>query len=309
MKRILPSIVAGPLALAAGLAAAQGYGPATPAFTPPLPEIRFASIPPAAAEKFRGNRFSYMETGPNDKPVLLLLHGVGANSAHWRFQYAGLSDRYRVIGWNAPGFVLSDAFVAETPRCQDYADAVAAFLDALSVQQAFVVGNSFGSGVAQCFAIHHAQRVRKLVLTGVLLGYAALPAETKAKMIQGREDSIRAGGMMLLNRGGALVGSRTPKELMPMLQSVLVATNPGGYMQAIRFLVSLESTTASAARFTMPLLMVQGSEDKITPTERGAIPLQQAVPGSRLEVFEGYGHLPEFENAERFNKLLRDFLG
>jgi len=308
MKRIFSSGI-GLLALGAGLAAAQGYGPATPAFAPPLPELRFASIPQAAAEKFRGNRFSYMESGPSDKPALLLLHGVGANSAHWRFQYAALSDRYRVIGWNAPGFVLSDAFVAEAPSCRDYADAVAAFLDALSLQQALVVGNSFGSGVAQCFAIHYPQRVRKLVLTGVLLGYAALPAEAKAKMIQGREDSIRAGGMMLLNRADALVGSRTPKELIPMLQSVLVATNPGGYMQAIRFLVSLEPTTASAARFSMPLLMVQGSEDKITPTERGAVPLQKAVPGSRLEIFEGYGHLPEFENSERFNKLLRDFFG
>jgi pimeloyl-ACP methyl ester carboxylesterase len=308
MKRIL-SGVAACCVLAAGAAIAQGYGPATAAFSPPLPELRFVAIPPAAAGKFRGNRFSYMESGPSDKPALLLLHGVGANSAHWRFQYAGLSDRYRVIAWNAPGFVLTDAFIAEAPNCRDYADAVAAFLDALPVQQAFVVGNSFGSGVAQCFAIHYPQRVSKLVLTGVLLGYAALPAEAKAKMIQGREDSIRTGGMMLLDRAAALVGSRMPKELMPMLQSVLVATNPGGYMQAIRFLVSLEPTTASAARFTMPLLMVQGSEDKITPTERGAVPLQKAVPGSRLEIFEGYGHLPEFENSERFNKLLRDFLG
>ena len=308
MKQIF-SCAAAALVFSAASALAQSYGPATPAFTPPLPELRFVTIPQAAAASFRGNRFSYMESGPGDKPVLLLLHGVGANSAHWRFQYAGLSDRYRVVAWNAPGFVLTDAFVAEAPSCRDYADAVAAFLDALSVRQAFVVGNSFGSGVAQCFAIHHPQRVSKLVLTGVLLGYAALPAEAKAKMIQGREDSIRSGGMMLLDRAGALVGSRTPKELMPMLQSVLVATNPGGYMQAIRFLVSLEPTTASAARFTMPLLMVQGSEDKITPTERGAVPLQKAVPGSRLEIFEGYGHLPEFENSERFNKLLRDFLG
>jgi pimeloyl-ACP methyl ester carboxylesterase len=44
-----------------------------------------------------------------DAPSLVLLHGVGANSMHWRFQLAGLSDRFRVIAWNAPGYMLSDA--------------------------------------------------------------------------------------------------------------------------------------------------------------------------------------------------------
>ncbi|MFX5676509.1 alpha/beta fold hydrolase, partial [Acinetobacter baumannii] len=91
--------------------------------------------------------FSYMEAGPADAPPLLLLHGIGANSGHWRFQYAALQDRYRVIGWNAPGYMLTDNLKAETPSCEDYGGAVAAFLDALGIGKAYVLGNSFGSGV------------------------------------------------------------------------------------------------------------------------------------------------------------------
>ncbi len=66
----------------------------------------------------------------------------------WRFQFDGLADRFLVIAWNAPGYVLSDNLKAETPRCEDYADALADVLSALSLQRANLVGNSFRSRVA-----------------------------------------------------------------------------------------------------------------------------------------------------------------
>src|SRR5437660_1419839 len=113
-----------------------------------------------------------MEAGKPDAPAILLLHGVGANSMHWRYQLAGLSDAFRVVAWNAPGYILSDAFKAEWPTCQDYADAVADFLGALKLDRVNIVGNSFGSRVAQCFAIHYPARVRRRARQGDAEGEA-----------------------------------------------------------------------------------------------------------------------------------------
>src|SRR6185295_2162128 len=125
----------------------------------------------------------YMEAGRPDASPVVLLHGVGANSMHWRFQFAALSDRYRVIAWNAPGYMLSDAFVKDWPDCKDYADALADFLAALNLDRVNLLGNSFGSRVAQCFAAHYPDRVIRMALTGTGIGQKSITDEQKRQVV------------------------------------------------------------------------------------------------------------------------------
>jgi pimeloyl-ACP methyl ester carboxylesterase len=113
-----------------------------------------------------------MEPGRVDLPPVLLLHGIGANSLHWRYQYAGFADRLRLIAWNAPGYLLSDNLRAETPSCRDYSDALDDLLSALGVDGFDIVANSFGTRVAQCFAYHRPGRIGGVVFTGTSIPHS-----------------------------------------------------------------------------------------------------------------------------------------
>src|SRR2546425_6059136 len=116
-----------------------------------------------------GLRSAYNRAGMG--PPLVLLHGFVGDSRDWRRQLEGLSDEFTVVAWDAPGCGQSSD-PPETFRLPEYADCLAAFVDALGLRQSHVLGLSFGAGLALELYRRHPTVPRTLVLASAYAGWA-----------------------------------------------------------------------------------------------------------------------------------------
>ncbi|WP_418316178.1 alpha/beta fold hydrolase [Piscinibacter sakaiensis] len=257
--------------------------------------------------RYLGDRWSYLEAGHSDAPPIVMLHGIGAHAAYFRFQLSGLAAHARVLAWNAPGYMLSDTLRNAEPQAADYAQAVADFLDATGLQRCLLTGHSFGSAVAQAFAIAHPERVAGLVLSGAGVGQRVLSAERRAAYEE-RVRRLRLGGFQYGNAGAdRLVGDTASAAVRELATELARALRPEGVERAAAFRLSSFYSPDLAGRLEMPVLLVQGEEDRINPRAENADLLLPKLQRGEMMLWPGIGHLPELEAAERFNSTLLDF--
>src|SRR5260370_31961929 len=173
-----------------------------------------------------GSVLAYSEAGAGTP--LVLLHGIGSAARAFDHQLAGLSERLRVIAWDAPGYGGSTCLAPESPRAADYATALAAMLDALGIPACHLVGHSLGTLIAVSFAADHPARILSLTLASVAAGQARLPAAEREKALAQRLGDVvelgprrmaeQRGPRLLastatpamLRRGGEAMGARPP---------------------------------------------------------------------------------------------------
>ena len=273
---------------------------------PALPELKLVAVDPQPAG-MEGTRMSFMEAGAGAQTVLLL-HGIGSNSGGWRFILDALCADYRVVAWNAPGYYLSDHLRAEAPANWQYADALAALMDALGVDTAHIAGSSFGSMVAASFAVRHPRRVRRLALLGTSRGQKWLPADERARRLAMRDATAREGAVaMSEKRWRVLLGANADETAIRLTKETLMATHPRGLMQSARASDATDVCEFSA-RITAPTLAIVGAEDQVNPPAISEA-IAATIAGSRLVVLPGVGHLPKLEAPQATARLLREHFG
>ena len=252
-----------------------------------------------------GHRIAYARKG--EGPPLVLLHGYVGDGRMWRPQIDALSDEFTVVAWDAPGFGGSSD-PPEDFRLPDFADALAAFVDALGLERPHVAGLSFGGALALELYRRHPGLPRTLALASAYAGWAgSLPAEVvKQRLTQALRLADMAPEQLEAELLPTLFADSAPAELVEEFAASLREFHPAGLRAGSR--ASAEADLRGVLpRIAVPTLLLYGDRD-VRASLDVAHDLSARIPGSRLVVLEGLGHVCNLEDAERFNTELRGFL-
>jgi pimeloyl-ACP methyl ester carboxylesterase len=228
----------------------------------------------------------------------VLLHGIGSNSKSWRRQLAGLKEHFGMMAWDAPGYGGSSDPPAPPakPSMHFYAESLRALLDSLKLDHVFLLGHSMGGIVAQEFYRAYPDYVRALIL-----------ADTRCEpTLAGFEDRLRSirsmtPAQLAAERAPALLSSNASPDLVREVVSIMSEVRPPGYEYAATAMAESD-TRGVVNHVAVPLLLIWGTEDKITPV------WEELPARAQSALIPNAGHLCYSEQPERFNEIVTKFL-
>jgi pimeloyl-ACP methyl ester carboxylesterase len=276
---------------------------------------------PARHVTIHGHDVTYRrsETDPS-RPTILLIHGMAGNSRTWKDVMPALSEDFNVLAPDLIGHGESAKPMGDY-SLGAFASGLRDLLAVLSIGPVTVVGHSLGGGVAMQLAYQHPELVDRLVLIGSgglgrevswLLRILTLPgAEYAMPLIF--PHFVREPGDAV-NRAIHERGFGIPQlgEMWRAYSSLSQAENRKAFVRTLRAVIEPGGQTVNATdrlylAAAMPTMIVWGDRDQIIPIAHGRA-AHEAIPHSRLEVFEGCGHFPHVEDPERLVETIRDFV-
>jgi 3-oxoadipate enol-lactonase len=246
-----------------------------------------------------GHQHYRLRGSENGLPVLFL-NSLGTDLRMWE----GVVDRLpnlRCIGMDKRGHGLSATPAAEWSLA-DLAQDALALLDHLGIDRAVLAGCSVGGMIAQKIAVGAPGRA-----AGLFLSNTAMQVGTEASW-QARIDAVLAQGLsgfapQIIERWFS-PAFRASHEAKPW-ETMLMRGDDAGYIGTCRVLAAAD-LTAESPGISCPTLLLAGSEDQATPPDLVRA-TAAAIPGARVALVEGSGHIPAIDNPETTARLLAAF--
>ncbi len=247
---------------------------------------------------------AWREAGQGE--VLLFLHGLGLTRTSWDSQLRDLSDRWRCVAWDMPGYGMSSP--VELLTFGAIADAAANLLDVLEVERAHVCGLSFGGQQALHFTLGHPDRVASLTLADTSASFGADGTDPDA-WLEARLAPLDAGltpadfaQEVLCSVAGPEFGG---DPLAAAVASFSRITSAG--LRAACECLLTHDVSGRLGEITAPTLVIVGELDEETPLAYSRF-LADHISSAELVVIDGVGHLSPCEAPEAFNAAVRRFL-
>jgi len=262
-----------------------------------------------------GREVNTIDTGGDDRPVLVFVHGLSGTWQNWLLNIPAFMDSHRVIAPDLPGFGESP-MPREKISIRLYARILDGLLRSLGVESAVVVGNSMGGFVAAELALSYSTMVERLVLVsaaGLSIEEASrAPLLVGARVWAGTATWLGARGQSVITRPrarrlGLQMIVRYPEKLSPELTyEITRGAGTAGFVPAMEALLSY-GFRDQLSRIEVPTLIVWGCNDMLVPRGDAREYVRLIGDNARREMFEDTGHLTMLERPSRFNRLLAAF--
>lgn len=247
-------------------------------------------------------------------PALLLLHGTAASLHTWDGWVETLSRDFRIIRVDLPGFGLTGPSPARDYTIGAYVEFVEAFVSRLGLDSFHIAGNSLGGHIAWRYAVARPDRVRRLILVDAA-GYPRDPPAEPPLVIRLARLPIIGGVLGFavpesIYRQSVLDVYGDPgKVTAPLVQRYFELSLRPGNRQAFvdRVRTEPEADGAEPRQVSQPTLVIWGAQDRWIDIADGEA-FARDIPGARLVVLEGAGHVPMEEIPRQTAAVALQFL-
>lgn len=254
--------------------------------------------------KINGHNIHYKYLKTNSERTFIFINSLGTDFRIWDNVVEVLKNHWSILCFDKQGHGLSEG--SSTPlSISDYAHDVLGLMDALSIQKAVIIGLSIGGVIGQYLAVHHANRIEKLVLSNTA------PKIGSAETWDLRINKVKNDGIQSITEGVMKVWfsenfhQSRPDELNGYAN--MLANSPiEGYIQACEAL-KYNDLTAEITHINVPTLCIAGSVDGSTPPALVKA-MADKIPNAQYVEIEGIGHIPCVETPSVMAAHILNFI-
>ncbi|NVZ50503.1 alpha/beta hydrolase [Pseudomonas sp. B6002] len=263
-----------------------------------------------------GERFHYVEEGKG--PPLVMIHGLMGSSRNLTYALSGqLREHFRVITLDRPGSGYSTRHASTAADLPAQARQIAAFIKTLDLDKPLVLGHSLGGAISLALALDHPHAVSGLILVAplthpqrmlplVFLSLAIRPAWLRRWMSHTLTMPIG-----LLTKGSVVKGVFAPDAAPPDFATRgggLLGMRPDNFYAASTEINQVNDHLPDMVKrypqLTLPIGLIYGAKDRVLDFQKHGQALASKVPGLKLQVVEGRGHMLPITATERVAALV-----
>jgi len=251
---------------------------------------------------------SYTDDGPGNAPSIIFIHGFPLNKSMWRNQVDALKESYRVITYDIRGHGNTENGTVEF-SIELFVRDLISFMDTMKIDRTILCGFSMGGYIALKAVTNYSTRFIALILSNT--NCTADSPEAIAYRMRTieilKEGTIGKFADVNLKKLFANDSSTDTIPEIELAREMIVNTSKKSLCSTLLALSTRDETCSVLAGIKVPVLILVGKEDVITPPE-AAMFMHKKIKGSTIHIIEHAGHLCNLEKPGEFNDQLKKFL-